>query len=115
MKSSSSRWKNETDHQGSFERRFQPHINGNSDSHPGSNGQYGNPSFTGGGGGGFDGGHSPRTHNMGNTDTVMHQSNPVLNTTTPKETNNDCYGVEMEKPEDVVCLVEDATSANRSN
>jgi hypothetical protein len=52
---------------------------------------------------------------MGNTDTVMHQSNPVLNTTAPKETNNDCYGVEMEKPEDVVCLVEDATSANRSN
>ncbi|XP_059350773.1 mediator of RNA polymerase II transcription subunit 1-like isoform X3 [Daphnia carinata] len=116
MQSPSSRWANGPgDPQGSFERRFQTHINGDSDSHTGSNGQYGNPSFTGGsGGGGFDGGHSPRTHNIGNSDVMMHQSMSNPHASTPKETENESFNGEMEQPGEVVSLAEDGTSANRS-
>lgn len=117
MQSPSSRWPNGPgDPQGSFERRFQAHVNGDSDSHAGSNGQYGNPSFTGGGsGGGFDSGHSPRTHNIGNNDVVMHQSMVNPHTSTPKETDKESFNGEMEQQGEVVSLVEDGTSTNRSN
>lgn len=117
MQSPSSRWSNGPgDPQGSFERRFQTHTNGDSDSHTGSNGQYGNPSFTGGGGGGgFDSGHSPRTHNIGNNDVMMHQSMSNPHASTPKETENESFNGEMEQPGEVVSLAEDGTSANRSN
>ena len=116
MQSSSSRWTNGTaDHQGAFERRFQPHVNGDSDIHSGSNGHYGNPSFTGGsgGGGGFDGGHSPRTH-MGNAD-GMHPSSAILHASTPKDVET--FGGDMKQSGDVslVSLVEDSASTNRSN
>ncbi len=115
MQSSSSRWTNGTaDHQGAFERRFQSHLNGDSETHSGSNGQYGNPSFTGGsGGGGFDGGHSPRTHSMGNADGIHQSSSAVLHSTTPKDTET--FEEEMEQSGDVVSLVKDAASTNRSN
>lgn len=115
MQSSSSRWTNGTaDHQGAFERRFQSNLNGDLDSHAGSNGQYGNPSFTGGSGGngGFDGGHSPRTHNLGSTDGI-HQPTSHLHTSTPKEV--EAFDSEMEQQSDVSSLVEDAAPANRSN
>ena len=73
------------DHSGPFERRFNPHLNGDSlDSHPTANGQYGS-SFTGGGGGGsgagtgaggFDRGHSPRTHSVNSGTGMLHSSTP---------------------------------------
>lgn len=112
MQSSSLRWTNGiADHQGTFERRFQSHINGDSDSHSGSNGQYGNPPFSTGNGsvGGFDSGHSPRTHNIGNDCT---QASGVPHSAA-KDTES--FDQEMDQSESVSSLVEDSSSANRSN
>lgn len=111
MQASSSRWVNgNSDHHGTFERRFQSQVNGDLDSHPPSNGSHGSHSFGGGtaNGNGFDGGsHSPRTHSSD-----IHQHGSLLHSSTPKET--DAFSSEMEQVGEV-SIVEDTTdSANQS-
>lgn len=112
MQSSTSRWSSgNTEHHGTFERRFQPHMNGDMDSHPTSNGHYGTPSYTGGSGnGGFDGSHSPRTHNMG--DNQSQQMNGMRHVALKE---NEEYGEEPEQMNDVSMVEDGSGSANRSN
>lgn len=114
MQSSNSRWGNgNSDHHGTFERRFQSHVNSDMDSHLTSSGQYGTQSYTSGNGnGGFDGSHSPRTHNVGDNSQQLNGMHHI----TPKESEG--YGGEAEQVNDVtmVEVVEDGSgSANRSN
>lgn len=114
MQATSSRFSTSTiDHSGPFERRFNPHLNGDLDSHSSSNGQYGSSSLTGGAGGGsgsFDRGHSPRTHSSGNGSGEV-DSTTILHSSTPKEVGS----VEMEPPEEVSLIDEAIGFSDKSN